>query len=160
MTSWSLQNKHFWHHDVMISSQFLGSKRRRVFTLGDGCWLPKTGSILSKKHIEKHLQNKQHHFVPQKRSKKARQQLANKKIQNKTDSIPSFRRGPQKNRATKKMTHQNEKRPAHYSAICPHDFRNCTQRLISPFSGGLWLNGVWGCDQQVREQLAIFTSRN
>ena len=27
--------------DVMISGQICGSKLQRVFTLGDGCWLPK-----------------------------------------------------------------------------------------------------------------------
>ena len=28
-------------HDVIIASQICGSKLRRDFTLGDGCWLPK-----------------------------------------------------------------------------------------------------------------------
>ena len=35
MTSLSLQNKHFWHH---VMWYFLA--KQRVFTLGDGCWLP------------------------------------------------------------------------------------------------------------------------
>ena len=31
-------------HGVMLSSQNFGSKWQRVFTLGDGCWLPPIGS--------------------------------------------------------------------------------------------------------------------
>ena len=41
MTSWSLQNKHFWH-EVMWSflAKTWARSDRGFFTLGDGCWLP------------------------------------------------------------------------------------------------------------------------
>ena len=32
--------------DVMISSQICGSNLQKVFTLGDGCWLPTLGAFL------------------------------------------------------------------------------------------------------------------
>ena len=47
------QNKHSWHHVmVIISSQICVPKLQRVFTLGDGCWLPIRGLFNSKGFLE------------------------------------------------------------------------------------------------------------
>ena len=45
--------------DVIISSQICGSNLQKVFTLGDGCWLPIRASVTSNLYVTARISSRQ-----------------------------------------------------------------------------------------------------